>query len=129
MIGRLSGGKKGDRFVEQQGLPFHKIVFVCVNQRDPGERVCCADGGGQVLRDKLKAMVKDRGLRGRIRVSQSGCMDRCEEGPNMMVFPDNVWFSAATEADLEPMLDAIVEDLRKEDALPRAYDKRMQEKP
>ncbi|MBI3119276.1 MAG: (2Fe-2S) ferredoxin domain-containing protein [Candidatus Hydrogenedentes bacterium] len=93
--------------MEQKSLPYEKIVFVCTNQRAPGERVCCAGRGSIDLHAKLKELVKARGLRTRIRVSKSGCMDRCEFGPNIMVFPDNVWYSAVTEADLE----AIVEKL------------------
>lgn len=97
--------------MEINALPFEKIIFVCTNQRVDGERVCCISGGGGELRDKLKAMVKARQLRSRVRVSQSGCMDKCEDGPNIMVFPDNVWFSRVTEADLEPILDAVAQSL------------------
>jgi len=97
--------------VETNALPFEKIIFVCTNQRAEGERVCCMSSGGGELRDKLKAMVKARQLRSRIRVSQSGCMDKCEDGPNIMVFPDNVWFSSVTEADLEAILDAVIRSL------------------
>jgi (2Fe-2S) ferredoxin len=97
--------------VNTNALPFQKIIFVCTNRRENGERVCCAGGGGCVLRDKLKAMVKSRRLNSRIRVSQSGCMDKCEEGPNIMVFPDNVWLSGVQEADLEGILDTVAASL------------------
>ncbi len=92
-------------------IPFEKVMFVCTNLRPDGERVCCMNGGGGELRDKLKAMVKARQLRSKVRVSQSGCMDKCEDGPNIMVFPDNVWFSHVTEADLEPILEAVARSL------------------
>jgi len=92
-------------------LPFEKIIFVCTNLRADGERACCMNGGGGALRDTLKAMVKARQLRSKVRVSQSGCMDKCEDGPNIMIFPDNVWFSHVTEADLEPILDAVTRSL------------------
>jgi len=97
--------------MESNDLPFEKILFVCTNQREEGERVCCQRGGGCELRDTLKAMVKARQLRSRVRVSQSGCMDRCEDGPNVMIFPDNVWFSHVTSSDLEAILDAVVRSL------------------
>lgn len=97
--------------MDVNSLPFEKIIFVCTNERDEGERVCCMHAGGGALRDTLKAMVKARQLRSRIRVSQSGCMDKCEDGPNIMVFPDNVWFSHVTEADLESILNAVVHSL------------------
>lgn len=97
--------------MESNDLPFEKIIFVCTNQREEGERVCCQRGGGCELRDTLKAMVKSRQLRAKVRVSQSGCMDRCEDGPNVMVFPDNVWFSRVTASDLESILDAVAHSL------------------
>lgn len=88
-------------------LPYEKIIFVCTNRRGPGERVCCASGGGCELRDMLKEMVKARGWGGKVRVSASGCMDKCEDGPNVMIFPDNVWLSGVREDDLQAILDGI----------------------
>ncbi len=88
-------------------LPHQKIIFVYTNQREPGERNCCANGGGCILRDKLKDMVKKRQLRSKIRVSQSGYMDKCEDGPNIMIFPDNIWLSHVQESDLETILNAV----------------------
>jgi len=68
------------------------------------------------LRDTLKAMVNARGLKSKIRVSQSGCQDRCEQGPNIMVFPDNVWFSGVEEKDLDGLLDTVVKSMEEEKA-------------
>lgn len=96
--------------MEKQGLPFQKIVFVCTNRREGSDRVSCA-GCGEALRDRLKSMVKERRLNSRIRVSQSGCQDRCEQGPNIMVFPDNVWYSHVQDADLETILEDIIATL------------------
>ncbi|HOD50672.1 MAG TPA: (2Fe-2S) ferredoxin domain-containing protein [Candidatus Hydrogenedentes bacterium] len=106
--------------MEKQSLPYNKIIFVCVNERGPGERACCANSGGAALHARLKEMVKERGLRGRIRVSKSGCMNRCEAGPNIMVFPDNVWYSHAGEGDVEAIFECLVESLRAEGQLPKA---------
>ena len=97
--------------MQENPLPHQKTVFVCCNRREPGERVCCASQGGQELRDTLKAMVKERGYRAQIRVNQSGCMDKCEDGLNVMILPDNVWLSNVTEADLEPLLDRLIADV------------------
>lgn len=96
--------------MEKKALPFQKIVFVCTNQRENGERTCCGKCG-ESLRDRLKAMVKERRLNSRIRVSQSGCQDRCEEGPNVMVFPDNVWYAHVQDGDLEAILEEIIATL------------------
>ena len=98
--------------MESNDIPFEKIIFVCTNRREAGERVCCAGSGGCELRDKLKDMAKARQLKGRVRVSASGCMDRCEDGPNIMIFPDNVWLSHVRDGDLDKILAAVEESLK-----------------
>ena len=82
--------------------PFAKYIFVCENQRTEG--CCCAPEGVQ-LRETLKKLVKDRGLAGKIRVSRSGCLDVCSEGPNVLLMPDNVWFKHVGEKDLEEIVE------------------------
>ncbi|MCP4640831.1 MAG: (2Fe-2S) ferredoxin domain-containing protein [bacterium] len=100
--------------MERNALPRKKMVFVCANLREDGSRICCADGGGRELHAKLKEMVKNRRLRSKVRVCKSGCMDRCEQGPNVMVFPDDMWYSGVTEADLETILADIQTSLNAE---------------
>jgi (2Fe-2S) ferredoxin len=99
--------------MEEKPLPHEKVVFVCTNRREPGERVCCAERGSVELHARLKELVKERGHRVRIRVSKSGCMDRCEDGPNVMIFPDNVWLCGVEERDLEAILDRLVADVER----------------
>ena len=108
--------------MKKQPQPHKRIVFVCTNCRKPGDRVSCGRQGSEKLRDMLKEMVKERRLRGRVRVSQSGCLDRCEEGPNIMVFPDNIWYSHVSEEDLPAILREIEASLEAEGALPRDYE-------
>ncbi len=117
--------------MESAPIPHCALVFVCTNLRPEGDRVCCGRHGdgeddpcsGAALHQRLKDMVKERRLRGRIRVSKSGCLDRCEDGPNVMVFPDNRWYSRVGPDDLEAILDSIVESLRERGELPRAHDR------
>ena len=97
--------------MQENKLPHKKIIYVCTKKRDPGLRVSCGAGAGDALRAKLKEMVIERDLWMHVRVSQSGGMDVCEHGPNIMVFPDNVWYSSVQEADLEPLLDKIAADI------------------
>ena len=59
-------------------------------------------------------MVVERGLRPHIRVSRAGCLDRCGFGPNIMVFPDNTWYSRVTEADLDTILADLAGDIPEE---------------
>lgn len=63
--------------------------------------MCCAGGGSVDLHAALKQWVKDQGLKRYIRVCKSGCMDRCEDGPNALIMPDNTWICGLDEAGLE----------------------------
>lgn len=93
-------------------LPYQKMVLVCTHEREPHKRVCCRRNGGDALREKLKSMVKARGLKPYIRVSASGCLDKCEEGPNLLILPDNIWYSHVEEKDLDAILAALEADIR-----------------
>ena len=96
--------------MKQAAVPFKKIVFVCVNKRDNGE-ACCADRSSEQILGELKERVKHLGLAGKIRVSKSGCQDLCARGPNVMVFPDNIWYHEVTLADVEQILRDIIQDI------------------
>jgi len=89
--------------MDARPLPFQKIIFVCTNRREPGERVCCAGRESAELHAELKEWVAAHGLKRFVRVCKSGCMDRCEEGPNVLVMPDNAWFSGLDREALEKL--------------------------
>jgi (2Fe-2S) ferredoxin len=86
-------------------LPYERHVFVCTNERPPGHaRGCCAAKGSVELRDRLKALVKSRGLASRVRVNAAGCLDFCETGVSIVVYPENVWYGHVTMADVEEIV-------------------------
>ena len=92
--------------MERNALPCPKIVFVCLNEREAG--ACCAHRNSGTIHAQLKAAIKERGLNTQVRISRSGCMNRCGQGPNIMIFPDNVWYSGVAEADVSQILDEIM---------------------
>ena len=94
--------------MERDRVPYQKILFVCVNTREPNE-TCCARRESEALAAALKERVKALGLARSVRVSKSGCQDLCAKGPNVMVFPDYVWYHDVTSADVE----CIIEDVRR----------------
>jgi len=98
--------------MERKPLPFKKIVLVCTNSREPGERICCAAGGAVELHADLKQWVKAQGLQRHIRICKSGCMDRCEAGPNALVMPDNEWISGLDPAGLEALKAALAREFQ-----------------
>ena len=83
---------------------YRQHVFFCCNQREPGGRVCCNDAGATRLRDYAKQQIKKLGLA----VNQAGCMERCEEGPCLVIYPDAVWYTYRCEADIDEIIDSHV---------------------
>ena len=85
---------------------FEKYILICVNERPDGERVACGTSFcGKDLAASLKDAVKKAGQANRIRVSKTLCLDVCEQGPNVLVYPDNFWFKQVTLGDVPAILD------------------------
>jgi len=85
---------------------YQRHVFFCCNQRDNGKRCCCASGA-QELRDYAKDRVKQLKLSGpgKVRVNQAGCLDRCDEGPVIVVYPEEVWYTYVDRHDIDDIID------------------------
>ena len=84
---------------------FDKHVFFCLNQRDDG-RACCADHGAEALQAHAKQRIKALGLSGpgKIRINKAGCLDRCDNGPVLVVYPEGVWYSYVDTEDIEEII-------------------------
>ena len=88
---------------------YQRHIFFCVNDRGAdAERPSCNQCGSQELRDYAKKIMKERGLtgQGRVRVNQSGCLDRCEEGPVCVVYPEAVWYTYIDEDDVDEIIES-----------------------
>jgi (2Fe-2S) ferredoxin len=81
-------------------------VFFCTNKREEG-RPCCADKGAQAAQEHAKARIKQLGLNGqfRVRINKAGCLDRCEEGPVVVVYPEGVWYTYVDQHDIDEIID------------------------
>ncbi len=96
--------------MDKKPVPYKKTVFVCTNARDGGRVACGNPGrGGLELCESLKHAVKEKGLKDRIRVARSGCLDLCEEGPNAFVYPGGEWLSGVTAADVPGIIEKLAE--------------------
>lgn len=88
-------------------MPYYRHhVFFCTNKRDDGS-ACCANQDAQSLRDYAKARVKALGLAGvgRVRINNAGCLDRCEEGPVIVVYPEEVWYTYVDREDIDEIIE------------------------
>ncbi len=85
-------------------LYYRKHVFCCINERPDGHpRGCCKDKGAIRLRNYMKARAKELGLTD-VRINASGCLDRCELGPTMVIYPEGVWYRCRTTAEVDEVL-------------------------
>lgn len=99
--------------MESKQVPFRRTLFVCAHCRAEGERVSCAAEGrdGLAVLEAVKAELKARGLKGRVRASRSGCLDLCEQGPNAFLYPEGTWFSGLSAADAPRLVERLTEGL------------------
>ena len=92
-------------------VPFQKTVFVCTNVREGGRVACGNPGrGGIELCEALKHGAKKLGLKGKVRVARTGCLDLCEQGPNVFLYPAGDWLSGLKPEDAEGILKSISEE-------------------
>ena len=86
-------------------LYFDVHLFVCCNRRPDGHaRGSCAAKGSERLRDYMKARAKELGLP-RLRVNSAGCLDRCELGPCLVIYPEGVWYRIGSTEDVDRILE------------------------
>jgi (2Fe-2S) ferredoxin len=85
---------------------FSKHVFFCCNQRGGGEN-CCNNHGASEMRAYAKDRIKALKLsgKGKVRINQAGCLDRCDEGPVLVVYPEEVWYTYVDQADIDEIID------------------------
>ena len=98
---------------------YERHVFFCCNQRE-GDARCCNNQGSQKMRDYAKECVKALKLSGpgKVRVNTAGCLDRCDEGPVIVIYPEAVWYTYVDKEDIDEIISEhlqngrIVERLR-----------------
>ena len=85
---------------------FQKHVFVCVNERDPGDpKGCCASKGGADVASAFKRLLHERGLKRIVRANKAMCLDQCAQGVTVVVYPEATWYGHVTVADVERIVD------------------------
>ena len=97
---------------------YRKHIFICTNQRSSGGRVSCGHDQGHALVARFKKLIKDKGLSVDIRAQKAGCLDTCEQGPSVVVYPEGVFYAKVKVEDVEEIVnehllhDRVVERLR-----------------
>ena len=87
--------------------PFERHVFVCINERVAGHpRGCCSAKESAVICNILKARCHQQGLHPKVRINKSGCLDQCEHGPTIVVYPEAVWYGFVRPEDVEEIVQS-----------------------
>jgi (2Fe-2S) ferredoxin len=88
---------------------FTSHIFVCCNQRPPGHsRGCCNPDGSEQLRNLFKAEVKRRKLVPQVRANFAGCLDQCECGPTVVIYPQQIWYGGVRPEDVPRIIEETV---------------------
>ena len=82
-------------------------IFICIQQKD-ADKKCCSQAGAAGMADYLKQQLIERRMHGpgKIRVSQSQCLGRCKKGPNLVIYPEGVWYTFADQADIDEIISS-----------------------
>ena len=87
-------------------MKYQHHIFVCTNRRsDDNPKGCCAAKGSEALLSFFKEEVQKRGLKGKVRVNQAGCLDTCAMGPSIVIYPEAIWYTVRTEEDILAVID------------------------
>jgi (2Fe-2S) ferredoxin len=95
-----------DHVNEEQFYKYH--VFFCLNEREGKDaRQSCGKCGAEKAQKHAKKRIKELELsgQGKVRINQSGCLDRCEEGPVLVVYPEGTWYTYVDNDDIDDIID------------------------
>lgn len=82
-------------------------IFICTNQRPPGNpKGCCAEAGGEAVRDAFKRLLHERGLKGTMRANAAGCLDQCAQGVAVVIYPEQVWYGRVRPEDVPEIVES-----------------------
>ena len=82
-------------------------VFFCTNVREDGCRESCGKSGAFEAQQHAKKRIKELGLNGpgQVRINKAGCLDRCEEGPVVVIYPQGTWYTYVDASDIDEIID------------------------
>lgn len=87
-------------------MHYKKHIFFCTNQKISGKK-CCQDASANELCRYAKGRLQEMGVHGKdkFRVNTAGCLGRCSVGPNVLIYPDDIWYTYASTEDIDEIID------------------------
>lgn len=84
---------------------YTKHIFICENKREAGHpRGCCSGKGSIEIKEQFKKRIKELGLSTTMRANSAGCLDACEHGPTIVIYPEQVWYGGVKPEDVEEII-------------------------
>ncbi|MBX7180591.1 MAG: (2Fe-2S) ferredoxin domain-containing protein [Bacteroidia bacterium] len=88
---------------------YDKHIFICTNQRVPGTRPSCGEQEGLALVQEFKRQLNHKKLPISVRAQKCGCLDVCEKGPMVAIYPDAVFYGGVQVKDIQEIIESHIE--------------------
>jgi (2Fe-2S) ferredoxin len=85
-------------------MRFEKHIFICTNQKAEG-KACCGETNGMELVQKFRDILGEKGLKGKVRAQKSGCLDACNSGPSLVIYPEGTYYGHVKPQDVERIIN------------------------
>ena len=87
-------------------MRYIRHIFICTNRRkDEDPKGSCTAKGSEEIRELFKKELKSRGMDTKVRANKSGCLDVCEHGPTIVVYPEGVWYGKVQKEDVVEIVE------------------------
>lgn len=86
-------------------MKFEKHIFICTNERTDSTRKSCGEACGMQLVQAMKKAIKDKKLKGSVRAQRAGCLDACDFGPSIVVYPEGIFYGGVQLGDVDEIIN------------------------
>ena len=93
-------------------MKYNKHIFICTNKRNECSlKGDCVTLGANEIRMKFVHLINKHGLKGKVRANKSGCLDACEEGAAVVIYPQGIWYTKVEQSDVSEIFnESILKD-------------------
>ncbi|MEA1880799.1 MAG: (2Fe-2S) ferredoxin domain-containing protein [Candidatus Marinimicrobia bacterium] len=90
-------------------MKYNKHIFICINERpECSAKGDCSRKGGKDIRLRFVQLINEHGLKGKVRANKSGCLDACEMGASIVIYPQGIWYSEVQLEDVDEIFNTSV---------------------
>ena len=87
-------------------MKYQKHIFICVNEREPANpKRSCGLCGGWDIRMEFVRLINQHGLKGKVRANKTGCLDACELGPALVIYPNGYWYTGVKKENVKTIFE------------------------